>query len=84
MTPAVDFWPGCGFQALARDARGWLVPSDEYLQRLLARPELAPTGFNLHFPEDDLVPPETTTESSDPLAERSARRGAATFGKRGA
>ena len=25
MTPAADFWPGCGFQALARDARGWLV-----------------------------------------------------------
>lgn len=41
MTPAADFWPGCGFQALARDARGWLVPSDEYLQWLLARPELA-------------------------------------------
>ena len=51
---------------------------------LIARPELAPTGFNLHFPEDDFAPPETATESCDPLAERSARRGAATFGKRGA
>ena len=51
---------------------------------LIARPELAPTGFNLHFPEDDFAPLETATENGDPLAERSGRRGAATFGKRGA
>ena len=41
MTAPADFWPGCGFQALARDTRGWLVPTDAYLQWLLTRPELA-------------------------------------------
>lgn len=41
MTAAADFWPACGFQALTRDARGWLVPTDAYLAWLLARPELA-------------------------------------------
>lgn len=41
MTLANDFWPHCGFDALNRNARGWLVPTDAYLQGLLARPELA-------------------------------------------
>ena len=40
MTSAADFWPGCGFQTLARDTRGWLVPTEAYLQWLLTRPEL--------------------------------------------
>ena len=41
MTTPHDFWPSCGFQTLERNARGWLVPTDGYLQWLLARPELA-------------------------------------------
>ena len=41
MTLATDFWPHCGFHALARNARGWLVPTDAYLQVMLDRPELA-------------------------------------------
>ncbi len=36
-----DFWPACGFGELQRDARGWLVPTDDWLRRLLSRPELA-------------------------------------------
>ena len=41
MTTFHDFWSGCGFQTLDRDARGWLPPTDGYLRWLLARPELA-------------------------------------------
>ncbi len=37
---SADFWPSCGFGELARDARGWLVPGDDWWRRLLARPEL--------------------------------------------
>ena len=37
----LDFWPACGFGELQHDARGWLVPSDDWLRRLLSRPELA-------------------------------------------
>jgi hypothetical protein len=36
-----DFWPDCGFHGLARNARGWLVPTEAYVLWLLARPELA-------------------------------------------
>ena len=36
-----DFWPSSGFTLLQRDARGWLVPTDAWLARFLARPELA-------------------------------------------
>jgi hypothetical protein len=36
-----DFWPACGFAELQRDERGWLVPGDDWLRRLLACPELA-------------------------------------------
>ena len=41
MTLSIDFWPHCGFHALERNTRGWLVPTDAYLQGVLARPELA-------------------------------------------
>ena len=36
-----DLWPSCGFHDLLRDGQGWLVPTDAWLRRLLARPELA-------------------------------------------
>ncbi len=36
-----NFWPSSGFDQLGRDARGWLVPTDDYLRLWLARPELA-------------------------------------------
>jgi Family of unknown function (DUF6352) len=36
-----DFWPSCGWRHLARDERGWLQPTDDYLRGFLARPELA-------------------------------------------
>jgi hypothetical protein len=37
----VDFWPSCGYADLRRNEDGWLVPTDAWLRRLLARPELA-------------------------------------------
>lgn len=36
-----DFWPSSAYATLQRDARGWLIPTDDYLRRFLARPELA-------------------------------------------
>lgn len=36
-----DFWPASGFSQLERNSRGWLLPTDSYLRRFLARPELA-------------------------------------------
>lgn len=36
-----DFWPSSGFQTLQRNARGWLLPTDNYLRFFLDRPELA-------------------------------------------
>lgn len=36
-----DLWPAGGFTHLARTPAGWLQPSDAYLRRTLARPELA-------------------------------------------
>lgn len=41
MTDAHDFWPGSGYQALTRNERGWLQPTEAYVRVLLARPELA-------------------------------------------
>ena len=38
---SLDFWPSSGFTLLQRDARGWMVPTDAWLARFLARPELA-------------------------------------------
>ena len=40
-TTGADFWPACGWQHLARDASGWLVPTDDWWRLWLARPELA-------------------------------------------
>ncbi len=39
---AQDFWASSGFRLLARGPEGWLVPGDDYLRHLLARPELLP------------------------------------------
>ncbi|MDB5931483.1 MAG: hypothetical protein JWR60_3190 [Polaromonas sp.] len=36
-----DFWPSSGFSPRQRNPRGWLLPTDDYLRLLLARPELA-------------------------------------------
>lgn len=41
MNSPSDFWPHCGFHSLARDTRGWLVPTEAYFRWILARPELA-------------------------------------------
>ena len=41
MTPAHDFWPDSGFAPLARNERGWLLPTETFLRHLLARRELA-------------------------------------------
>lgn len=38
-TPPI--WPACGWQCLAHDADGWLVPTDGWWRLWLARPELA-------------------------------------------
>ena len=40
-TAAPALWPESGWQLLARDAQGWLVPTDDWLRVWLARPELA-------------------------------------------
>lgn len=37
-----DYWPGCGYRLLERDAGGQLVVTDAFLASLLERPELAP------------------------------------------
>ena len=37
-----NFWPSSGFAPLARNERGWLLPTAGYLRLFLARPELAP------------------------------------------
>jgi hypothetical protein len=37
-----DFWPGCGYRLLGRNAEGRLMVSNEFLQSFLGRPELAP------------------------------------------
>ncbi len=34
-------WTPCGFEHLTRNARGWLVPTDDYWRLWLQRPELA-------------------------------------------
>jgi hypothetical protein len=38
---AASVWSACGFDRLARDARGWLQPNDAYWRLWLDRPELA-------------------------------------------
>jgi hypothetical protein len=40
-TPHLHFWPGIGVAPMARNERGWLLPTDDFLRHLLARPELA-------------------------------------------
>ncbi|RZJ03648.1 MAG: hypothetical protein EOO54_25710, partial [Haliea sp.] len=37
-----DYWPGCGYQFLEREAGGQLRVTDDFLRSLLQRPELAP------------------------------------------
>ncbi len=37
----MNFWSSSGFNQLTRNPRGWLVPTDGYLQLFLLRPELA-------------------------------------------
>ncbi len=39
---AQDFWASSGYNLCTKDDRGWLIPSDKYLQLVLARPELSP------------------------------------------
>lgn len=39
-----DFWRGCGYHLLARDASGRLVVTDDYLRAYYSRPELAPVA----------------------------------------
>jgi hypothetical protein len=49
-----NFWPSSGFDQLRRNARGWLIPTDDYLRLFLQRPELAllpescPNEIKLH------------------------------------
>ena len=37
-----DFWRSSGYRSITRDARGHLVPTDDFLHLHLQRPELAP------------------------------------------
>jgi hypothetical protein len=41
MATMQNFWPSSGFGELQRNARGWLLPTDNYLRLFLGRPELA-------------------------------------------
>lgn len=36
-----DIWPASGFRELRRDDQGWLVPTDAWLRRFLALPQLS-------------------------------------------
>ena len=38
---AEDFWPACAHALLARNAQGWLLPTEAWMYTLYARPELA-------------------------------------------
>ncbi len=40
--PWREFWLSSGYQFLERDARGWLVPTADYVRAYLARPEMQP------------------------------------------
>ena len=40
----LDFWPGCAYTLLQRNAHGWLLPTPAYLRAWLQRPELAPVA----------------------------------------
>ena len=63
-----DFWRGCGYGLLARNADGTLRVTDDFLRSLLARPELAPIAESgpgelalhdalLEAPRRDVPPP---------------------------
>ncbi len=39
-----DYWPGCGYSLLEKDAGGQLVVTDDFLRSLMERPELAPVA----------------------------------------
>ena len=68
-TTAHDFWPACGYPLLTSNAQGWLLPTEAWLQRLYARPELAlieescPAEIALHRALTDApARPVTATE----------------------
>ena len=42
VTMKADFWSGCGYNLLLRNADGRLIVTDDYLRVYYARPELAP------------------------------------------
>ena len=80
-----DFWPTSGFRELRRDTRGWLVPTEGYLRRFLALPELAlvaescPAEQSLH--EALQVAPLSPFGGNalDAIADADARRNYALF-----
>ena len=80
-----DFWPTSGFRELRRDARGWLVPSDDYLRRFLALPELALVGEScaaersLHDRLQAAPAAPVDPAALDALADADARRNYALF-----
>jgi hypothetical protein len=39
--PSTTVWPDCGHHLLERNARGWLIPTEDYWRLWLQRPELA-------------------------------------------
>jgi hypothetical protein len=39
-----EFWKSAGFHLVARDARGWLTVTPDYLRAYLARPEMRPVA----------------------------------------
>lgn len=41
-TESHEFWLSSGYQLLARDGRGWLQPTPDYIRAYLARPEMQP------------------------------------------
>jgi len=81
----VDFWPGCGWSQLARDERGWLRPSDDWLRLFLGRPELAPVDEScaseraLHAALLEVPTREVTAERLARLQDADARENYAVF-----
>ena len=79
------FWPGCGWLQLARDERGWLLPTDDWLRLFLARPELAPVDAScaserdLHVALLEAPGRAVTAERLARLADADARENYAVF-----
>ncbi|HTP62101.1 MAG TPA: DUF6352 family protein [Burkholderiales bacterium] len=74
-----DFWPGCGYRLLRKDADGRLYVTDDYLRLYYSRPELAPppeaeaAEFALHASLMEAPRREVGAAEVEALADADAR-----------